>query len=113
MGTRQPRTKGASLRWHTMQTAHGLGISLKFRDAGGTGSRHPSSLGARPRPASPRDRAAVRGRGAATEVKRARRLMNSLEGCGVGARARARGDCMHGYHRPTVPNQGEQDVASM
>jgi hypothetical protein len=27
--------------------------SLKFRSAGGTGSRHPSSLGARPRPCVP------------------------------------------------------------
>jgi len=27
--------------------------SLKFRDAGGTGSRHPSPFGARPRPCVP------------------------------------------------------------
>jgi len=27
--------------------------SLKFRDAGGTGPRHPSPLGARPRPCGP------------------------------------------------------------
>jgi hypothetical protein len=38
---------------------------LKFRDAGGTGSRHPSSLGARPRACVPaHDRAAVRDRDA-------------------------------------------------
>jgi len=66
---------------------------LKFRDAGSTGSRHLSSLGARCRPYVPaHDRAAVRDKAQATDVKRARKLMNNVEGCGVGAHARARGD---------------------
>src|SRR5215211_2896219 len=47
MGTRQTRTKGR--RFVNVQCKVLTGWrSLKFRDAGGTGSRHPSSLGARP-----------------------------------------------------------------
>jgi len=43
--------------------------SLKFRDAGGTRSWHPSSLGAHPRPCVPaHDRAAVQGRGAGNGI---------------------------------------------
>jgi hypothetical protein len=64
--------------------------SLKFRDAGGTGSRHPSSLGARTRPCVPaHDIVAVRGRGAGYGSQTARKLIHSVEGCGVRAHARA------------------------
>jgi hypothetical protein len=31
--------------------------------------------------------------------------MNSVEGCGVGAHARARGDCRHGPYHPTKENK--------
>jgi len=52
MGTRQPRAKGRRDVYVRCKVPTGWG-SLKFRDAGGTGSRHPSSLGARCRPCVP------------------------------------------------------------
>jgi hypothetical protein len=64
MGMNESRMKERRFIYIQCKVPTGWG-SLKFRDAGGTGSRHPSSLGARPRPCVPAyDRAAVRGRGA-------------------------------------------------
>jgi hypothetical protein len=53
MGMNESRMKERRFIYIQCKVPTGWG-SLKFRDAGGTGSRHPSSLGARPRPASPR-----------------------------------------------------------
>ena len=52
MGTGEPRTNGRRLVYVQCKVRMGWG-PLKFRDAGGAGSRHPSSLGARCRPVSP------------------------------------------------------------
>ena len=100
MGVKQKRAKERRFVYIQCKVLTGW-RSLKFRDAGCTGSRYPSSLGARPRPSVPGHvRASVRGRGAGKGSAR------SLRAC-------AREDCRHGAHHPTVPDRGEQDVATM
>ena len=64
MGVRERRTKERRFVYIQCKVRTGW-RSLKFRGGGGTGSRYPSSLGARTRPCVPApDRAAVRDRGA-------------------------------------------------
>jgi hypothetical protein len=87
----QTPTKGRRFVYIQCKVLTGL-RSLKFRDAGGTGSRYPSFLGARCRPCVPaHDRAAVRDRGAGYGSQTARKLIHNVEGCGVRAHARAWG----------------------
>ena len=63
-GMNQTRTKERRFVYIQCKVPTGW-RSLKFRSAGGTGPRHPSFLGARPRPCVPaHNRATVRDRGA-------------------------------------------------
>jgi hypothetical protein len=60
--------------------------SLKSRDAGGSGSRHPSSLGIHPRPCVPaHHRSAVRGRDAGNGSHTSKEVDGSSRGAYAGA----------------------------
>ena len=141
MGMNETRMKERRFVYVQCKVPPGWG-SLKFRDAGGTGSRYSSFLGARCRPCVPaHGSTTVRRRlrtlkdfkalnrapvACATRPEEARTsCVSSARGRGSGttkethkevdehrARARARKD-RHALHHPTEPNQGEQDVASM